>query len=79
MNIEQNKILQEFCNGLEDTDVICSQCANALRRSVYLSIIDISNPNRNGSLRLHVRCTSRLIESIRKTISEYEWLLSEKN
>ena len=71
MNSEQNEILQDFCNNLEDKDVICSQCADALRTSVYLSIIDISNPDRNKSIRLHIRCTSRLLKIFNDFHREY--------
>ena len=69
MNSEQNQILQEFCNYLEDKDIVYSQCADALRANIYLSIIDTSNPYRNGNVKLHVRCTSRILESWRRSVN----------
>ena len=70
MNSEQNEILQEFCNNLEDNDIICQQCADALRTSIYLSLIDTSNPDRNESIKLHIRCTSRLLRFFRDFMAD---------
>ena len=68
MNIEQNEILQRFCNILEDEEIICSQCADALRTSTDLIFIDVSNLNRMKNVVLHVGCTVNLLRSFRSNI-----------
>ena len=65
MNLEKYRLLKNFCDDLEDKDIICSECADALRANIHLSTIDTSNPYRDGNVKLHVRCTSRIIEAWR--------------